>query len=44
MTEYNACNVEACDGGWIVRESGMPTKVFVRWESLVTYLKGRLSS
>lgn len=43
-TQYNTVSIEAAESGWIVKERGQPTKLFYRWESLVKYLEGRLTT
>lgn len=43
-TEYSKLTIEASEGGWIVAEAKQPKKVFVRWESVVSYIESRLTT
>lgn len=42
--EYNTVTVEAARTGWVVKENGRLTEVFVRWEALTRYLESRLAT
>lgn len=42
--EYNTVTIETALTGWVVREKGRPTELFIRWESLVNHLAKRLTS
>jgi len=42
--EYNTLTIEAAKTGWIVREKGKPTEIFVLWENAVNYLAVKLTS
>jgi hypothetical protein len=41
---YFKVSIEATPDGWIVTEKGMDTKLFYRWDRLVVYIKGRLTT
>lgn len=43
-TEYNTVTVEAARTGWIVKETGKPAEVFIRWDALLRHLESRLTS
>lgn len=41
---HKKVSIEIANGGWIVRVQGdAEPKVFVRWESLLTFLKDNLT-
>jgi hypothetical protein len=42
--EYKTLTVEAAISGWIVRETGRPAEIFVRWESFVLKLEHELTN
>jgi len=41
---YPTLSIEAARSGWIVTEKGRPAEVFVRWESVVSYIATRLTT
>jgi hypothetical protein len=41
---YHVLTIEAARTGWIVKESGRPAEVFVRWDTLVRYIESRLTT
>ena len=41
---YKKLTVEAAVNGWIVKENGKPTEVFVRWDAFVRKLEMELTS
>ena len=43
-TNYTKLTIESCEGGWIVKEKGQPTRLFVRWETVILWLESRLTS
>jgi hypothetical protein len=43
-TNYTKLTIESCEGGWIVKEKGQPTRLFVRWESVIYFLEDRLTN
>jgi hypothetical protein len=40
--EFKKLSVEAARTGWIVRETGKPAEIFIRWDALVSYLASQL--
>jgi hypothetical protein len=45
--EFLTVQIEAAQNGWVVRcvpPKGVPPKVFVRWESVVTYAASLLTT
>jgi len=42
--DYKTITVEAATTGWIVREKGKPSEVFIRWELLIKKLEKELTS
>ena len=43
-TSYTKITIESCEGGWIVKEKGQPTKLFARWDAVIRWLESRLTS
>ena len=41
---YKTLTVEAAKTGWIVRETGKPAEIFIRWEKVVDKLALELTS
>ena len=42
--KYKTLTVEAAKTGWVVREKGKPTELFIRWDQLVRKLEVELTS
>jgi hypothetical protein len=42
--EYKTLTIEAALTGWIVREQGNPTEIFVRWDQVVKKLERELTT
>lgn len=42
--QYKTLTVEAAKTGWIIRESGKPAEIFIRWEAVVKKLELELTS
>jgi hypothetical protein len=45
--EYLTVQIEAAENGWIVKQvpsKGVPAKVFVRWDAVVTYAASLLTT
>ena len=42
--DYKTLTVEAALTGWIVREAGKPTEIFVRWVEVVKKLERELTN
>lgn len=42
--EYNTVTIEAVKTGWIVKQQGELTEIFIRWDALVRYLEMQLTS
>lgn len=43
-TKYACVSIETARTGWVVKEKGRHTEIFVRWEAVVKYIGTRLTS
>jgi hypothetical protein len=42
--KYSTITVWACEGGWVLRETGKPDRIFTIWRQLVSEIENRLTS
>lgn len=41
---YNKVSIEATKDGWIVTENKQETRLYYRWETLLSYISDRLTN